>query len=45
MTERTFTAAEFEHRCESAAVALEDRLLRYVSSPQEHDLALPTCRL
>lgn len=31
---------QFEERCEREAVLLEDRLLRYVSSPQEHDLAL-----
>ena len=31
---------DFESRCEVAAVALQDRMLRYVSSPQEHDLAM-----
>lgn len=38
----TITLAAFEARCLPEAVALEDRLLRYVSSPQEHDLAMPT---
>jgi hypothetical protein len=36
------TFEEFERRVEPAARDLEDRLLRYVSSPQEHDLAGPT---
>lgn len=35
-------ARQFERRCEIAAADLEDRLTRYISSPQEHDLALPT---
>ena len=28
----------FENECERRALVLEDRLLRYVSSPQEHNL-------
>ncbi|HVJ72049.1 MAG TPA: hypothetical protein VM531_11190 [Sphingomicrobium sp.] len=34
------TFADFEARCEAEAAKLEDRLTRYISSPQEHDLAL-----
>jgi hypothetical protein len=34
-----FTFKEFEEKCEIEALLLEDRLLRYISSPKEHDLA------
>jgi len=36
------TLEEFERRCEPEAKVHEDRLLRFVSSPQEHTLALDT---
>jgi hypothetical protein len=36
------TLEQFEARCSPAARILEDRLLRYISSQQEHDLMLPT---
>lgn len=32
----------FERRCQVAADDLEDRLLRHVSSPHDHECALPT---
>ena len=32
------TFDDFELRCEADAVALEDRLCRWISSPQEHEL-------
>jgi len=35
------TLSDFERACLSEAEALEDRMLRYISSPREHDLALP----
>jgi hypothetical protein len=38
----TLTVAAFEARCQPAAADLCDRLLRYVSSWHEWDLALPT---
>jgi hypothetical protein len=34
------TLETFEARCQPEAAAVEDRLLRYVSSPKEHDLAM-----
>lgn len=37
----TMTLEEFERRCELEAQRIEESLLRYVSSPQEHELALP----
>jgi hypothetical protein len=36
------TLADFEQRIAPAAADLEDRSLRYISSPQDHDLAAPT---
>ena len=33
---------QFEQRCVEAATDLDDRLWRYISSPQEHDLMGPT---
>lgn len=38
------SSAIFESRCEELAIELEDRLCRYISSVQEHDLALPTAQ-
>ena len=33
---------EFERRCETDAVELEDRLCRWISSPHEHELMVTT---
>ena len=37
-----FDFGTFERRCEAEAVALEDRLCRWISSPQEHELMIST---
>jgi hypothetical protein len=37
------TLQEFQRRCQPTADRLEDASVRYISSPQDHDLALATC--